>query len=244
MVFFVYVVLFLGIGGYIFTNKIINDKNKTSEPKVVKKAEDNKIDKNKDFIYYENASVISEGAEIDYRDVVINLKNQTVLTDTLKKENERYKESIQHISDKELISEEIINYNNDDIYAMNFRIYENYEYGNYLSLVVKDYNYTCFDGSTFSEVKSYIFDALNDKLLSEDDILSKYNLNMDEIKEQVKEKLTSDQKIVDEKELIKIDDTISNLDEHALYINEYGRLFISFLVKTTQVDYNESMEVK
>ena len=45
-----------------------------------------------------------------------------------------------------------------------------------------------------------------------------------------------------EEELIKIDDTIDNLN-YSLYINDYGRLYVSFLVKTTKVDYNEVMEV-
>ena len=35
----------------------------------------------------------------------------------------------------------------------------------------------------------------------------------------------------------------NDFNNYSLYINDYGKLYISYLVKTTQVDYNEVMEV-
>jgi len=65
---------------------------------------------------------------------------------------------------------------------------------------------------------------------------------MNHIINKIRENLIGNQQVVEEVELIKIDETIDDLN-YSLYINEYGRLYISFLVKTTQVDYNEVMEV-
>ena len=76
-VFFIFIILFLAIGGYFFMEYTLN--------KVV----NYKIDDTKDFIYFTNESTISEGAGIYYKDVVINLNTQTTLTESLAKENER-----------------------------------------------------------------------------------------------------------------------------------------------------------
>lgn len=241
--FFFVFVIFIAVGGYFFTQYVINmDTNeyKNNSGKI----SDIKIDKNKDYIFYENEKLISEHKEIIYKDVVINLKNHEILNETLKKENQIYKNSIQYISKQKEDISDIIVYNNDDLYALNFREYKTYQFDKYLSLVINDYNYTCFDDTTFKKTKSYVFDIQNGSMLEEKDILKKYNLNMDSIKDKIRNHLKESQVIVDEEELIKIDETLKSLDNYSLYINEYGRLYISYLVKTTEVDYNEVMEVK
>lgn len=237
---FFFLVLFLGVGGYFLTDYLLSDKSdeNISQKEIV----DHKIDKNKDYIYFINGETISEGAEIFYQDVVINLDTQTNLTETLEKENKIYKNNIQYLSDVKMLSEELVNYNFDNLYALTFRNYKVYEYGDYVSLVIDAHNYSCFDLNTFVSTKSYIFNTKNGSLLNNEEILKKYNLNMDNVLEKVRIKLNETQKVVDEVELIKIDDTLNNLN-YSLYINEYGKLNISFLVKTTQVDYNEIMEV-
>ena len=239
-IFFI-IVLTLLIGGFIFTKYTINeDKNKKEREKI---KIDLRIDKNKDYIYYINEETISESAEIYYKDVVINLSTQEVLTESLEKENKIYKNNIKHISEMNIMTDQIIKYNNDDLYALTFRDYKNYEYGKYVSLVVNDYNYSCFDDITFKSAKAYVFDTEDGTLLTNDDLLNKYIQNVDTIKEKVREYLNSKQTVVDDAELIKIDETIDNLGDYTLYIDEYGHLAVSFLVKTTQVDYNEIMEV-
>lgn len=237
---FFLLVLFLGVGGYFLTDYLLSDK---SDENILKEEIVNhKIDKNKDYIYFINGETISEGAEIFYQDVVINLDTQTNLTETLEKENKIYKNNIQYLSDVKILSEELINYNFDNLYALTFRNYKVYEYDDYVSLVIDTHNYSCFDLNTFISTKSYIFNTKDGLLLNNDEILKKYNLNMDDVLEKIRIKLNETQKVVDEIELIKIDDTLNNLN-YSLYINEYGKLNISFLVKTTQVDYNEIMEV-
>ena len=175
--------------------------------------------------------------------VVINLSTQESLTKSLKDENERYKNNVKYISDQNLISDEIINYNNDNIYALTYRTFEDYEFDKYVSLIIRDYNYSCFDLLSFSYIKSYVFDTSNGEIIKEDEILKKYNTSIDTIKSQIKEYLNSDQKKIEENG-INVDETVNNLDNYALYINEYGRLYISFLVKSSKEDYNDSMEVR
>ena len=238
---FILLILSLAIGGFFFTNYILKTDrsiNNKEEKKI-----SYKIDNKKEYIYFINNEVISEGAEIYYQDVVVNLTTQTTLNEALKKENEIYKNNIKYISDMNLMSNELVNYNNDNLYALTFREYKTYEYDKYISLVINDYNYSCFDLITYNKSKGYIFDVETGMALEEKDIFYKYNTNLDKIKEQIRSELLTKQSVVDEVEVIKIEDTINDLN-YALYINEYGHLFISYLVKTTQVDYNEIMEVK
>jgi len=240
---FILIVIGLSVGGYFFMNYTIKDypdTEKNDKNKVV----NYKIDKKQDYIYFTNEDVISEEAEIYYKDVVINLKTQEVLTEALKKENKIYKNTITYIKDKPLLSNDLIVYNKDGLYALNFREYKTYEFEEYISLVIEDYNYTCFDDTTFDKTKSYVFNVKTGKRLSEEEILSLYNQSITKIKSEIREHLIEQQTMYEEVELIKIDETLNNFDNYALYINDYGQLYISYLVKTTQVDYNEIMEVK
>lgn len=237
---FILIVLFLAIGGFFFTKYILSDK----KDEVKEEITNYKIDDKKDYIYYTDNETISDSAELEYMNVVINLKGQETLTNSLKEENERYKNNVKYISDQPELPSEVINYNNDNIYALTYRTFENYEFDKYVSLVIKDYNYSCFDLLTFTSTKSYVFDTSIGKLLEDSDILNKYNTSIDKIKEQMKEYLNDKQTKVEDVDLIKIDETINELNNYSLYINEYGRLYISFLVKSNKEDYNESMEVK
>lgn len=241
---FFFLVLFLGVGGYFFTDYMLQKEVCNKENKIEEK-KDYRIDKNKDYIYFINSETISEGAEIYYQDVVINLSTQEVLTETLEKENRIYKESIKYIDDEDvyIMSEDLINYNNDNIYSLTFREYQTYSYGDYVSLIINDYNYTCFDLVTFNKSKSYVFDTTNGNVINESDLLNLYHTNIDSIKSDIREYLNSKQEIVDEEEYLKIDDTLNNFTNYALYIDNVGNLYISFLVKTSKQDYNEIMEV-
>lgn len=241
--FFVIIVLTLAIGGYFFTDFILNNQSEETKPLESKENTSYKIDDDKEYIYYKNEEVVSEKAEIYYKDVVINLKTQTTLNEALEKENKIYKNNIEYISRSNDLNKEIINYNNDDLAALKFREYKTYEFDKYVSLVINDYYYTCFDLTTYDSSKAYVFNVENGKLLAEDELLNLYNQTLESIKNKIRTHLANNQKTVEEIELIKIDETINNLNSYALYINEYGRLFISYLVKTTQVDYNEIMEV-
>jgi len=169
---FILLILTLAIGGYFFTRYILNI-NDGSNGKInnLNGKENYKINEDEDYIYYINEEVISEGAEIYYKDVIINFNTQRVLNESLEKENKIYKNNIKYITDMNLINNEIINYNNDNLYALNFREYKTYEFDKYISLVINDYYYSCFDLITFDNVKSYVFNVENGQLLIVDHFL-------------------------------------------------------------------------
>ncbi len=238
---FFILIIFLLVGGYIFTNYIVNNKDVIEEKEKISY----KIDEDKDYIYYINEEEISEEAEIDYKDVVININTQKELNTSLNKENAGYKESIQYIKDNKdkLPSTEVIKYNYNDLYYLSFRRYQDFKYNNYISLLIQDYNYSCFDYVTFKSSKAYVFNIDNGKLLSVDELLDNFKSSKTYIENSVKTFLEGKQTTSDGVDVIKIDDTINNIDFSNLFINNYGKLSISILVKTTQTDYNEIVEV-
>lgn len=239
---FILVILFLLIGGYIYTKYALNDEKKND---VKEKEISYKIDENEPYIYFKNEEVISESAEIYFKDVVINLTTQENLTKSLEGENRGYKNNIKYKDSKtNVVKEDLCNYDNDNLYMLTYREYQDYEYNNYVSLLINKFNYSCIDNSTFIGTKSYIFDTKSGRLLTEDEILTLYNLTMNEIKRNIRSTLESKQTKTEEGvELLNIDETINDL-EHAFYINDYGRLYITYLVKTNDAGYNEIMEVK
>lgn len=231
---FIIIIILLLVGGnYLKNNLRFNKEDK----KEIKKEVSYKIDEVKDYFYYINEQVISESAEINYKDVVINIKGYEHLTERLEKENKIFKNNIKYLSDVTLLSDKLINYNNDNLYALTFRNYKNYEYNKYVSLLINEYNYSCFDLITFNKVDSYIFNVKNGELLNNEDILRIYNTNIDDIKIKINDYLISK-----ESEEIDIDSTLE-LTNYALFINNLGKLNISFVVKTNESMYNEVMEV-
>ncbi len=240
---FVLIVIGLAIGGYFYMNYTIKDV-KMGKDKKDEEVIDYKVDKDKDFIYYKDEETISEEGEIYYKNVVINLSTQEVLNELLEKENKIYKDNIKYRSDVNIPTEEIINYDYDNLYSLTFREYKDYTYNNYVSLLVNDFSFSCFDDITFKDTKAYVFDTKTGESLTEEEILSIFGLSIDDVKNKMREYLTGKQSTVDGTEVIKIDETVNNLDNYSIYINEFGHLYITYLVKTTQVDYNENMEVK
>lgn len=239
---FFFFVLFLAFGGYCYLKYMkYEEKNKNKNEEVV--TVNHKIDDDKDFIYFVNEETISEKGELYYKDIIINLDTQTTLSEALGKENQIYKINIKYISEMEIMNNSLITYNYDNIYSLTFRKYDTYEFGKYISLLVRDYDYSCFDGVTFNDSKSFVFNTENGELIQENELLNMYNLNIDSVKEKVNIYLNAKQSKVNGVDVIKIDETIDGLNANSLYINEYGHLTISYLVKTSQIDYNEITEV-
>ncbi len=231
---FIVFVLFLAIGGYFFMEhlKDFKDKDNAQEKEKISY----KIEEDKDYIYFKNEDVVSEGAEATYKDVVINIKGQENLEDTLNKEERNFKENIQYLKEDELLNDNLCNYKNDNIKSLNYRNYDVFSYNRYLSLVVYDYTYTCFDHTTFKETKSYIFDVDKGRLLTTEEVLAIYDTTMESVKEKIKSELQSSKDI----DIILVDETLNNLN-YGLYINEYGNLYINYL--TRAVDKSSGVEV-
>ena len=207
---FIIFILFLLVGGYFFTQKVINDD-------------------------YNLGSNKSNNGLNSY-------KIEEELTESLEKENKENKNTIKYITDYKDFDVEF-NYNYDNLYSLYHRNYEVYEFDKYVSLIIKDYTYSCYDLLTFKGTKSYVYNVLDGTRLSENDLLNKYNVSIDEIKERIKEDLLKSQTYEDGEAVIKIDETLNNFNNYSLYVNDLGKLCITYLVKSIKTDYNLSMEV-
>lgn len=242
---FLLLILVIGIGGYLYTFK--NDKHKETIKKENKITDEYKKDKNKDYIYYTDEKVISEELNLIYKNPIINLNNSqtNAIYNELSEENETYYNNIQKISETENPTGEEIAFNTDDIFSATIRDYENYEYKNYITLVVTDSSYDCFKGiHDYTSIKSYLFDVSKNERISNIDVLELYNTSLSEIKEKIKIELQENQEIIDGIENIKIDETIENLsnnNSYGLYIDNSGNLIIKYIVKSNQMNYNEVM---
>lgn len=244
---FLLLILIVGVGGYFYTFQ--NNKHKEVAGNENKISDENKKDKSKDYIYYTDETVVSQNLHIVYKKPNINLKvlqAEAIMTE-LENENNAYLSSIQKISETSNDTGEEIAFNTDDIYSATVRDYEDYIYKNYVSLIVTDYAYDCFHGIyDYIQIKSFIFDIVENKRISNLEILSDFNTNLSEVKEKIKEKLEMDQTVIEGVESIKIEETINNLDNnnsYGLYIDTSGNLIIKYIVKSNQKNYNEIMTI-
>lgn len=241
---FLLLILFIGVGGYIYTFK--NNKHKEIINKIDVITDEYKKDKTKEYIYYTDENVISKELQIVYKTPVINLYNtQTnAIANELAQDNEKMISEIKKISTTENTTGNEITFNTDDIYSATYRNYEDYQYNEYISLVITDVYYDCFKGiNDYPNIKSYIFDVKNNERISNLDILSKYNITLTDLKEKIKNKLNEEQTVDNEVETIKIEETINNIDDgnYGLYVDNTGNLVIKYIVKSNQMNYNEIM---
>ena len=244
---FLLLVLTMGIGGYIYTFKSGN--HKTDKEIIKETGDENKMDSNKKFIYFENEKEVSKTLGITYKDAIINLNNTqaTAINSEIKSENEELYGSIKKISETTNDTGQEILYDTDDIYSATIREYQEFENGNYISLVVTDSLYDCFKGVyDYSKIKSYVFDVSSNERMSNIDILNKYETSLSKVKDKIQEKILKDQTTNDEGvEAIKIDETLDNIkdDNYGLYIDDEGDLIIKYIVKSNNLNYNETMIV-
>jgi len=244
---FFLIVIILAVGGFFLTKYLTKDEIEETSTNDVTINYEHKVNKEKEFIYYENENFISMEPDITYKDVIINLDVAETINQTLKSELDEIRNSVKYIKDNELDPNREIMYE-DEIYSAKERNYESFEYKNYISLLVKDYEFTCYEGSLLTELRSFVYNTQTGKMILPNDLFELYKINIDIIKEKVRTKL-NDSQIVDTEtnvELILIDETVNGLDDSknfALYIDKYGDLYISFIVKTNEVDYNENIKL-
>ena len=240
IIFLVFVVG-LSIGGYFYTKNITKDKktNKTKE-EVVK---DLRVDQEKDYIYFENEKIISTEPEIVFTDVVINFQGAEVITSSLKGEMDLIRNSVVNISEENIDASKTKLYNDSNIFSAKERTYDVHKSTGYVSLVITDLDYNCYSDLTINNIKGYVFDIKTAKNISNEELLIKYSITTDDIKNRVSDHLDLNQSVVDEIEVIKKEDTLNNLfNSYALYL-ENGNLYISYVVKTNFVDYNDSIKI-
>lgn len=238
VLFFVFIVGLI-VAGYLYTNNLMH-----KDKKPVKKEEkeiDYRIDKDKDYIYFENENIISEEPDIVLKDAFINIEGAEIINSSLKTEMDEIRKQVVYLNEsntdptKEKIFEE------SNIYSALERQYVTYKTKDYFSLLIKDLSFNCYEDFTFNSVKSYVIDLKNSKVLTNEEILSKYNIKLDDIKNKISERLDSTQSEVEGQEVIKKDETLNNIDgKYGLYFDGIS-LYVSYVVKSNFVDYNDSI---
>lgn len=244
---FLILILFLIIGGYFLT-KSLTSHDASKEPMESQNekkgaTEELKLDQEKDFIYFENIDILSEKQKIIYQDVKMNfdIPELLELETELNKKTIALKETVKKISEANLSIEEQekIVFQDDDIYEANYLKYTRYFSEKYASLIVDEYLFNCINGGSYQNSTAYVIDLETGHLLTSDELMSRFDFTFANIKNRVKEDL---EKMLEEDETILIDETLSNLDNrenYALYINKSGYFVISYIVKSSKVDYND-----
>ena len=204
---------------------------------------DYRIDKEKDYVYYDNIKVVLSELEVDYRDIYINLPIASSINKTLNEEEEKLITTVKYIKDVDFDKTSEYEENEEGVYSLTYREYEEYDYEEYISILVKDINYDVVNLNENVDVKAYIFDKKNNTIITENNLLEKYNVSLDTLKDKIKTKLNAEQQTVDGVALINVNETTSNL-KYAIYINKIGKLEIGFIVNSTKQNYYDNITIE
>ncbi len=232
--FFIIILLTFIVGGYFLMKKYTSEdfisnntvKNETTDNTSFN---DIRLDASKDYIYFTDDDIISDGVDISYPKVVINF-NDNGISNELNQKMEEIKKELKYSGDVE----------DGDVSYAHFPVYTLYAFENYLSLVCEYYTYSSSSETmTFNAEKSYIFDKYTGELYTSGRLLSIFNLNVDKVKSKVK-KFVSDADLVNGKEeTLDVDSTLASISLDSLFIDKLGRLSIGIIVKSNENDYND-----
>ena len=222
IVFVTIIAILLGGGFYLITHKDIylNKKEETKEE--VKKSI--KILEDKDYIYYSNIEVLDNENSLEYKTININIDSVDAkeLQEELNNNMSSIKDSLKRDDQGNIISCDMISYD----YSVTNK---------YISLSTTLFSYlTNEEQLTKSVVKHYVFDIESGKLLSNRDILKKEGLTDQEVRIKIRDYVKND-------ENVDIDETLNS--EYFLSISKEGKVIINTVVKTSEMDYNVSIEM-
>ena len=229
--FFIFVILVFIFGGFYLMKKSEKLKNVVDKKVTDVKDTDIRFDKTKDYIYYSDVNVVEGELDIEYKNININFEDKDGVAAIVNKENEEMSKS--PVYDE---TNEEANYNH--LISAKFAKYEIIHYVDYITLVVNKYSFDYKTIITTLGSDVYVFDKTTGKLYNNDELLSKFSINKDDINEKVKTYL-NDKNLVSEENKIDVEKTISNNTKYNLYVDKLGRLVISILVKAEKSDYND-----
>lgn len=239
---FIIFVAILIVGGFFLTRYLTSEK----EHKKVLQSEIDKLkmDPKKDLVYYENETILSPDPDIIHKDIIINLKEADTVNELLKKSMDNIRTSVKKKGEVEIDTSKDILYD-IDIVSSKERNYTVYESLKYLSVLVTDSDFTCYNGSTITSQTAYTFSLSTGKRLSAETLLGYADVTIDNIKNKVRSKLEEDQKDLTDGQTINIDETINliNTKDLVIYTNKSGKIVISFVVKTNEDSYNDTIEL-
>ena len=239
---FIIFVVILIVGGFFVTRYLTSEK----EHKKVLQSEIDKLkmDPKKDLVYYENETILSPDPDIIHKDIIINLKEADTVNELLKESMDKIRTSVKKKGEVEVDSSKDILYD-IDIVSSKERNYTVYESLKYLSVLVTDSDFTCYNGSTITSQTAYTFSLTTGKRLSNETLLGYANLSINDVKNKIRSKLEEDQKELTDGQTINIDETINliNIKDLVIYTNKSGKIVTSFVVKTNEDSYNDTIEL-
>lgn len=218
------ILLIIIIGGYILMMKSMPENNKPKKKEEVKVI-DNRINKKKSYIYFKNEKHASEEYNIEYMDIVLNFKNNTVIEKELNEETANMKKTFKTDEDS-------------NVESAKYKLYNIHEYDKYLSLVVDYYSFNKEDLGLYEKSSIYVFNKETGKLYSEEELLKEFNMSKEDVLKKIEEYIDAQSKLKEEQE-IDVDKTMDNIKNLNLFVDRIGRLNTSVLVKSDQKDYNE-----
>lgn len=229
--FFIFVIFVFIFGGFYLMKKSEKLKNVVDKKVTEVKDTDIRLDKTKDYIYYSDVNVVEGELDIEYKKININFEDKDGIAGIVNKENEEMSKS--PVYDE---TNEEANYNH--LISAKFAKYEIIHYADYITLVVNKYSFDYKTIITTLGSDVYVFDKTTGKLYNNDELLSKFSVNKDDINGKL-ETYLNDKNLVSEENKIDVEQTISNNTKYNLYVDKLGRLVISILVKAEKSDYND-----
>lgn len=239
------IIVLFSVGGFVsmkyFTSDESMEKGKKEESK-----KDFRIDTEKDYIYLDNEVEIID--DIFKRDAILNVVGLENITEDLSKELASISATEEKVTADTTLPEDTVC--EKDLYRFKYRDYIINEYSKYISLIVVDYEYTCPQQEKAEAIKSYVINKETGKLITNDELLQEFKVSTDDIIKKVTERLEFSQ-VLDESNNGVIDSagTIEQIKNgaygtvKALSINKTGKLELNYIVKSNDINYNDSVEL-
>ncbi len=245
------IILTVSVGGYFFMKYMTKEHKDTPlNNETTKNEKDVRIDVTKDYLYYENAEEFLEEAEIEKQDVVLNFTSQKDLNSSLHQELENLYNTITYIKDNPIPKGTEYIKNEKGIYSVMYRDYMDNSYGDYVSLVVLDFKFDVINSSVINKIKGYVIRKSTGELLTPESLMETFDVTESTIIEKVKKRLNDSQVLEEGQTVIDIDGTIKSIKDNDYYkgvktlsINKNGKLTLNFIVKTNEINYNDSVEL-
>ena len=250
LIFFIIIILLFTIGGYFFMRYMLDDfeKRSSGEDDSITEIKEIRIDDTKDYIYYDNTTDLLHEEHIEKQDVIINIKGFESINEQLASELTSYTNE-QVTLDEVTLDEGVTCTNEENLYSFPYREYEDTVFGDYISLVINDFNYNCVNGSEIENIKGYVINKNTGNAYTPEELLEEFEITEESILEQVRERLNDTQVLDGDTQIIDIEGTISDIEDgeygivKSLSISKTGDLVINFIVKSNRINYNDSIEL-
>lgn len=229
LTFFIFILVIIGL---IVLGYFLIKKPNISE-KILDDTETLEIDKTKNIVYYDNIDVISSEAQLEYKDIHINLNSDDAKELEAKLNNNMNKIRGKYTKLEDNSNQEIIN-EADGIAQAQIIDYNTFNSTNYVTIEVNEYEFLASAMTFDNKLTYYCLDKRSGKLLTNQIIMKQENLSADTIRTKIYDHIKDNNEI-------DIDVTMNN--PYTLYYNEYGKVKANIIVKIGDINYNDNVEI-